>query len=51
MKDKEIIGLFFARDELALEETEKKYGPALKCLAKNILKDCHEAGSAIMTCF
>ena len=44
MKDKEIIGLFFARDELALEETEKKYGPALKCLAKNILKDCHEAG-------
>ena len=26
MKDKEIIGLFFSRDELALEETEKKYG-------------------------
>lgn len=34
MKDKEIIGLFFARDELALVETEKKYGSALKCLAK-----------------
>lgn len=30
MKDKEIIGLFFARDELALEETEKKYGPGIK---------------------
>ena len=44
MKDKEIIGLFFSRDELALEETEKKYGSALKCLAENILKDCHEAG-------
>ena len=46
MKDKEIIGLFFARDELALVETEKKYGSALKCLAENILKDCHEAGDS-----
>lgn len=27
-----------------LWKSEKKYGSALKCLAENILKDCHEAG-------
>lgn len=30
MKDKEIIGLFFARDELALVETEKKIRIGIK---------------------
>jgi len=44
MEDKDIIDLYFARDESALEETSKKYGAALSHISKNILKDVHEAG-------
>ena len=39
MDDSDIIGLFFERSEQAVTELEKKYGPAAKRLAANILGD------------
>lgn len=47
MEDKEIIELFFVRDETALEETGRKYGSILKHISENILKDAHEAGECL----
>ena len=44
MEDKDIIDLYFARNESALEETSKKYEAGLTHISKNILKDVHEAG-------
>ena len=37
MEDEKIIGLYFARDELAITETQKKYGTLLFGIAKRIL--------------
>ena len=37
MEDKEIIGLFFERDERAVDETMKKYGARLRRLALSYL--------------
>lgn len=39
MEDKEIIELFFKRNSSAIEESQRKYGPALKRAAGNILSD------------
>lgn len=39
MEDTEIIGLFQARNEKAISETEKKYKPYLHTIALNILGD------------
>lgn len=39
MDDKEIIGLYFARSEEALTETEKKYGPYCHSIAYHILEN------------
>jgi RNA polymerase sigma-70 factor (ECF subfamily) len=39
MKDEEIIDLYFKRDELAIEETDAKYGNYLEAIAVNILDD------------
>ncbi len=39
LDDRDIIGLFFERSERAVTELEKKYGPAAKRLAANILGD------------
>ena len=39
MDDKEIIGLYFARSEEALTETEKKYGPYCHAIAYHILEN------------
>ena len=47
MEDKEIIQLYFTRDECALEETSKKYGSILTHISENILKDVHEAGECL----
>ena len=44
MEDREIIDLYFARAESALEETSKKYGSILTHISENILKDSQEAG-------
>ncbi len=47
MEDKEIIQLYFTRNECALEETSKKYGSILTHISENILKDVHEAGECL----
>lgn len=39
MQDEQIIQLFFARDELALEQTQQKYGSYCKTIAMNVLHD------------
>ena len=41
--DKEIIELFFTRDERAIEETQKKYGAYCLRIAQNILGDREDA--------
>ena len=48
MEDKRIIELYFARDELAIKETRKKYGALLLKIARGILgneQDCEECES------
>ena len=37
LEDEKIVGLYFARDELAITETQKKYGTLLFGIAKRIL--------------
>ena len=37
MDDKKIIEMFFARNEEAIKETEKKYGKLCRYIASNIL--------------
>lgn len=37
MRDERIISLFFARDERALDELERKYGNLIRYIASNIL--------------
>ena len=43
MDDAEIIGLYFARDELAIRETESKYGRQLSRLAERITGSTQDA--------
>lgn len=46
MHDDKIVSLYFARDEAAIRETEKKYGKYLSKIAYNILyntEDCRES--------
>lgn len=46
MHDDKIVSLYFARDEAAIRETEKKYGRYLSKIAYNILydrEDCRES--------
>ena len=39
MRDEEIIDLYFRRDEMAITETDNKYGNYCEKIAGNILKD------------
>ncbi|MBQ6877462.1 MAG: sigma-70 family RNA polymerase sigma factor [Oscillospiraceae bacterium] len=39
MEDFEIIGLYFKKDEKAIEKTSEKYGAYCKAIAENILKN------------
>ena len=39
MNDNEIVELFFARDEGAIEAANRKYGPYCAAVAHNILGD------------
>lgn len=51
MDDKRIIELFFARDERAIAETEKKYGALCRYIAGNILasrEDVEECVSDVL---
>ena len=43
MNDAEIIELYFARSELAISETQSKYGTYCRYIAKNILSDDQDA--------
>lgn len=48
MEDGKIIGLFFARDEQALDETRKKYGSYCFAVAKGIL-GCQEDAEEVVS--
>lgn len=39
MEDERIVELFLSRDETALSQTAEKYGPKLRALANNLLRD------------
>lgn len=43
MDDNEIIGLYFARSEEAVAETQKKYGPYLRSVAFRITQNASDA--------
>ncbi len=43
MLDEEIVDLYWQRDENALRETERKYGPYLTKIAYNILSDLEDS--------
>lgn len=48
MEDREIVNLYFDRNENAIRETDKKYGPYCKSIASAILssaEDCEECVS------
>ena len=47
MDDKKIIELFFARDEKAISETEKKYGKLARYVASNILSSREDAEECV----
>jgi len=47
MGDDEIIELYFARDERALAQTERKYGPYCFSLANNILASPEDAEETV----
>ncbi len=47
MHDKEIIKLFFDRDEDALKETEQKYSRLCFGIARNILENDHDAEECV----
>lgn len=47
MTDRQIIELFFARNESAIEETDKKYGSYCRTISMNILKDARDCEEAV----
>ncbi len=47
MEDSTIIGLFFERSEQAIEELDRKYGPAVRKTAANILNDRLDAEECV----
>lgn len=47
MEDREIIDLFFERDEKALREVSRKYGIYCTAIARNILNDPEEADECV----
>ena len=47
MEDNDILNLFFARQEKALHETQRKYGGRLFCTAVNILRNDQDAEECV----
>ena len=47
MDDRSIIKMYFARDEKAIEETDKKYGKLCLNLANNILSDTEDSRECV----
>ena len=48
MDDKLIVDMFFARDERALSQVEKKYGKLLYNVANNILSSCEDSEECVI---
>ena len=49
MGDEEIIGLFFARSEQAIGETDRKYGAGLRAFSLRILGDRRDVEDFILS--
>ena len=47
MQDKEIVALYWKRDEAAIQETEQKYGRYLSKIAYNILADWEDSAESV----
>lgn len=47
MEDETIVGLFWAREERAIQETEKKYGGYLFSIAQRLLGDSRDAEECV----
>ena len=47
MEDEEILDLYFARNEQAVVETDRKYGPYCFCLANSILNNEQDAEETV----
>ena len=47
LEDKEIIALFRARSQQAIEELDHAYGPLVRSLARNFLSDARDAEEAV----
>lgn len=47
MEDNRIIDLYWAREEQALTETERKYGSYCRTIARNILKIHEDAEECV----
>lgn len=47
MSDEEIIELYFSRAEIAIEETDRKYGPSCRSISMNILGNRQDAEECV----
>ncbi len=47
MKDERIIELYHARDEAAIRETDRKYGPTCRRISENITHDARDAEECV----
>lgn len=47
MKDKQIIDIYFSRDERAIKETDKKYGKLCFMLANNLLRSNEDSEECV----
>ena len=47
MEDEAIIRLYWGRDENAIAETDRKYGPYLTRIARNVLDDAEDSREAV----
>lgn len=47
MEDKEIIQLYFQRDQQAIHETDQKYGPYCRSIAQNLLSSREDAEECV----
>jgi len=47
MEDKVILDLYFARDELAITETDRKYGGYCYSVANRILNSCEDSEETV----
>ena len=47
MKDSDILDLYFARDERAIKETDKKYGRYCRTIAYNVFANDEDAEETV----